>query len=196
MEMSRWYPFRFRRPQSNGSGRSERSGESGEGSSQEMMTRQMMMREMMRNPMAMMRQMMSEPFFESMPSMLRREMMPEQWFGDFSQPFFEPRVDVVDTGKAVRITAELPGMSRDDVDVEIQEGSLILSGQKKEEHVEEQEGYYRAERSFGSFRRVIPMPEDLNFDKCEARFKDGVLNVTLPKRSNGKSKTSRVEVKG
>lgn len=166
----------------------------------EMMPREMMSREMMRNPMAMMRQMMSDPFFDPMssamgPMAMSRQMMPEQWFGDFSQPFFEPKVDVVDMGKSVRVTAELPGLSRDDVDVEVQEGSLILSGHKAHEESKEEEGYYRAERSYGSFRRVIPMPEDLNFDKCDARFSDGVLNITVPKRSNGKAKTSRIDVK-
>lgn len=189
MEMSRWYPFRFRR-QRNGQ-REEHEPRSG--SSMEMMPR-----EMMRNPMMMMRQMMADPFMDPMSRAMgpmARSMMPEQWFGDFSQPFFEPKVDVVDLGKSVRVTAELPGMSRDDVEVEVQEGSLILSGHKEHQETKDEEGYYRAERSYGSFRRVIPMPEDLNFDKCDARFSDGVLNITVPKRNNGKAKTSRIDVK-
>jgi len=92
-----------------------------------------------------------------------------------------PKVDVAETEDAVHVTAELPGLSQADVDVTLSNGNLLIRGEKKAEHEEKQKNYHRIERSYGSFHRSIPLPAEVDRDKVEASFKDGVLNVVLPK---------------
>jgi HSP20 family protein len=99
----------------------------------------------------------------------------QEWTG------FAPSVDVVETDKEVKVTAELPGMEAEDVDVTVSHGTLTLKGEKKEEHEEEGEGYYRSERSYGSFQRSIPLPTTVETEQAEAAFEKGVLTVTFPK---------------
>lgn len=94
-----------------------------------------------------------------------------------------PAVDVVDTGKEYSVTAELPGMDAKDVEVSLADRYLTIKGEKKQEKKEEKEGYFRTERSYGSFNRVVTLPENANFEKAEARFDKGVLTITMPKNS-------------
>ena len=93
-----------------------------------------------------------------------------------------PRVDISEEDTAVLLTAELPGVSKDDVKVELKDGVLTLSGEKKSEHKEEKNGFYRSERVYGSFTRSFTVPETLDAEKIEAEYADGVLRLTLPKR--------------
>jgi HSP20 family protein len=118
----------------------------------------------------------------------------ERWFGDFSPSVFQPRIDVVDDGEALRITAELPGMDRDDVELLVEEDTLVLRGEKHLESKSEEEGCYRLERAFGSFQRVIPLPDGVDVDDAEARFDKGVLTIRLPKTAAEKSGVRRLEV--
>jgi HSP20 family protein len=74
---------------------------------------------------------------------------------------------------------DLPGLKRDDVKVELTEGLLTISGERKEEKEEKREGYYRSERSYGSFFRQIPLPEGAKTDTAKAEFNDGVLEITM-----------------
>lgn len=97
-------------------------------------------------------------------------------FGDFS-----PRVDVTENEKEVRITAELPGLEEKDIDVSLSNDVLTISGEKKTEKEDRSDNYYRMERSYGSFQRSIPLPTEVDTDKCDATFKNGVLQITLPK---------------
>ncbi len=92
-----------------------------------------------------------------------------------------PKVDVRDTEKELRISAEIPGMSEKDIDVALSSDTLTLAGEKKEEKVDSEKGWYRMERQYGAFTRVIPLPCEVNADKAEASFKNGVLCVILPK---------------
>ena len=112
----------------------------------------------------------------------------ERWFGDFSAGPFQPRVDVVDDGDAVRVTAELPGMDRQDIEATLEDDYLVLSGEKKIEKKTDEQGCYRVERSFGRFQRVIPLPEGLETERADAKFENGTLCIRLPK-----SKTARKE---
>lgn len=97
-------------------------------------------------------------------------------FGDFS-----PRVDVTENEKEVRITAELPGLEEKDIDVSLSNDVLTISGEKKAEREDKGDNYYRMERSYGSFHRSIPLPTEVDTDHCDATFKNGVLQITLPK---------------
>jgi HSP20 family protein len=110
-------------------------------------------------------------------------------FGDFS-----PRVDVTENEKEVRITAELPGLEEKDIDVSLSNDVLTISGEKKAEKEDKGDNYYRMERSYGSFRRSIPLPTEVNSDQCDATFKNGVLQITLPK-VHSKESAKKITIK-
>ncbi len=125
-----------------------------------------------------MRSMFGDNLFLPPQTMLREV---DRFFGDFSPARFDPTVDIVDEGSHVRVSAELPGISRDDLSLEVHEGILTLAGEKKHESSQEEDGCYRTERYFGSFRRTVPLPRDLDYGAAEAQFDHGVLTVRLPK---------------
>ena len=104
-------------------------------------------------------------------------------FGSFRGGWdtFSPRVDVVETDKEVKISAELPGLEEKDIDLGLSQNVLTVSGQKQEEKEEKTHHYLRAERSYGSFRRSIPLPSAVDANKADAVFRNGVLTVTLPR---------------
>jgi HSP20 family protein len=116
------------------------------------------------------------------------------WFGDFSPKVFQPRVDVVDSNDALRISAELPGMDRDSIHITLEDGALVLRGEKTLESKQEEQGCYRIERAFGSFERIIPLPDGLDLDSAEATFDKGVLTIRIPK-SAAASDTATREIK-
>jgi HSP20 family protein len=91
-----------------------------------------------------------------------------------------PHVDVLRRGDELVVRADLPGLKKDDISVDVPNNVLTIRGERKEESREEREGYYGHERSEGSFYRSIPLPENANLDQARARFEDGVLEVALP----------------
>ena len=117
------------------------------------------------------------------------------------QPFesrlgvFSPNIDVIENEKEIRISAELPGMEEKDIEVSLNKDSLSIKGEKREEKEDKGKGYYRMERSYGSFSRTIPVPVEVETDKVEAKFKKGVLNITLPKTAKAVSETKKIAVK-
>ncbi len=117
------------------------------------------------------------------------------WFGDFSASEFQPRIDVTDEGDALRIVAELPGMTRDDVEIEVIDDMLIISGDKRFESTSEEQGCYRIERSFGHFQRAVPLPAGVDLDRAEARFENGVLTMRVPKAAGERAAKRRIEIK-
>lgn len=106
-----------------------------------------------------------------------------------------PRVDVSESEREYEVTAELPGMEEKDVEVVLADNVLTVRGEKKAEREEKDKNFYLSERSFGSFRRAIPLPAEVDEDKVEAQFKNGVLTVRLPKSPEAQAKTRRIEVK-
>jgi HSP20 family protein len=118
----------------------------------------------------------------------------DRWFGEFSPSVFQPRVEVVDDGVALRITAELPGLDRQEVQIQIEDEALVLRGEKKLESKTEEKGCYRLERACGSFQRVIPLPDGIDVDRAEAKFDKGVLTVRFPKTAAEKSRVRRPEI--
>jgi HSP20 family protein len=111
------------------------------------------------------------------PTLFGREIFP---FGkEFERADWVPKIEVLHQNEQLIVRAELPGLSKDDVKVEITEDALTLSGERKEEKEEKREGYYRSERSYGSFYRRIPLPEGANVDNAAANFKNGMLEVTV-----------------
>jgi HSP20 family protein len=93
---------------------------------------------------------------------------------------FAPAIEVKEREGKLQVCADLPGMNKDDVKVEITGDELVIQGERKREHQEEKEGYHRSERSYGRFYRAVPLPEGAEIDKAHAEFKDGVLEVMVP----------------
>ena len=128
-------------------------------------------------------------------------------FGEFAQglplePFsrkaeagFQPKVNISESDKEITVSAELPGMDDKDINVSLRKNELTIKGEKKEEKEEEKEHYYHMERTYGSFQRTIPLPYEVEDDKVEANFKNGVLTITLPKASHAIKETKKIEVK-
>jgi len=117
--------------------------------------------------------------------------------GDFGELVdFSPSLDVSETDKEFRVTAELPGMEEKDVDVTFADGMLTIAGEHKEEKEEkdEDEKYYLRECSYGSFRRTLPLGDRVDVDKVKAKFKNGKLTVILPKTKEAKEKTKHIPI--
>ena len=107
---------------------------------------------------------------------------------------FQPLTDVSETDKEVRITAELPGLHENDVEVMIGNNRLIIKGEKKAEKEEQEGQYYHSERSYCYFDRTIELPQGIDADKGKAEFKKGVLKVTLPKKPEAQRYRRRIEL--
>mgnify|MGYP003573356072 CR=1 FL=1 len=108
---------------------------------------------------------------------------------------FVPKVNVKDSEDSVLVSAEIPGMAEEDLDITLHGDSLIIKGEKKIEHEEsEKDGYHYIERKFGSFQRVILLQEEIDEDRVNAKFKNGVLTVTLPKLNNEGSRARKISV--
>lgn len=120
----------------------------------------------------------------------------DRWFGDFSPTRFSPTVDVVDEESHLAVSAELPGMSKDDVQLSIEGNVLTLRGEKKHEEEKKEAGCYRVERSYGMFSRSVPLPADVDVEKAEAKFDKGVLTLRLPKAPAKEPGGKRIAIQG
>ncbi|MFI5012882.1 MAG: Hsp20/alpha crystallin family protein [Hyphomicrobiales bacterium] len=105
-----------------------------------------------------------------------------------------PSVDVHETDPAYRVTVELPGLNEEDVEINLRDNSLIISGEKKSEHEEKEDGRHYSERSYGRFQRVIPFAAEVDADKVQAMFQKGVLTIDLPKNAKAQDKTRRIQI--
>ena len=107
-----------------------------------------------------------------------------------------PQVEVIERDNQLIVRADLPGMSKDDVTVDIDDNSLAIRGERKTEHEENEEGYYRSERSYGSFYRQIPLPSGVNTGEATADFRNGVLEITMPAASRSREERRQLEISG
>lgn len=107
-----------------------------------------------------------------------------------------PRADVAETGEAVEVSVELPGLDAKDIEVSLTGDMLTIKGERKSEREEKHKGFYLSERSYGSFYRSIPVPPGVATDDAKAEFKKGVLTVSLPKTPEAQAKVKKIEVKG
>jgi HSP20 family protein len=136
---------------------------------------------------------------------LRDEM--DALFDDFSRGFdiepfegrygrsFSPHIDVSETDKEIKVSAELPGMDDKDIEVNLNKDSLTIKGEKKEEKEDKGKDYDHVEREYGSFSRTIPLPDEIESDKAEANFKKGVLTVKIPKSTRAIESKKKIEIK-
>ena len=105
-----------------------------------------------------------------------------------------PTIDIAETENDIVVTAELPGVEQENVDITIADGVLTLKGEKKEEQEVKKENYHRIERNYGSFQRSISLPAGVQSDKAKAAYKDGVLRITMPKTEEVKPKQIKIDV--
>lgn len=125
--------------------------------------------------------------FESFPFRL-----PSLKLGRFASA---PALQMTETDKAYKLTAELPGIVPEDVEIVFEDGVLRIAGEKKEEREENERGYRLSERSYGAFERAIQLPSAANPDKIEARFKNGVLTISVAKNGEEKRNVRKISVK-
>ncbi|MFQ6003024.1 MAG: Hsp20/alpha crystallin family protein [Candidatus Zixiibacteriota bacterium] len=112
----------------------------------------------------------------------------------WTEEVWSPYVDVSETKDNVIVNAEIPGMSKDDVKVSVQDNVLTLSGEKKQEKEEKDANYHRIERSYGSFSRSFTLPTSVQPDKVKATYKNGILKITLPKTEEVKPKEIPISI--
>lgn len=125
------------------------------------------------------------------------------WFDDFfrvptvalrSARAFHPSVDIKEDKEKIVFKTDLPGVDEQDIKVTIEDGTLMLSGERKFEKETEKENFHRVERSYGSFQRSFTLPETVDEDKISASYRKGVLELTLPKTKSGGNKVKVVNV--
>jgi HSP20 family protein len=132
-------------------------------------------------------------FGRGLPSPFGRGEFAPRGFNEANQNLWSPEIEVFERGGQLVIRADLPGLNRDDVKVDIREDSLIIQGERRQEREENEEGFYRSERSYGSFYRSIPLPEGVEDEDIKASFRDGVLEVTMPV-TQGQQRSRRIEI--
>jgi HSP20 family protein len=137
----------------------------------------------------------------------------ERWFEDaFRRPYslfapsgwprlrmhememIAPIVDIFEDHGDVVVKAQLPGMKKEDIDVKLTDGTIIISGEKKQGEKVEKKDYYRMESSYGSFTRTINLPSEVQTDKAKAKFKDGVLEIRAPMTDEAKKKEKKLPI--
>jgi HSP20 family protein len=106
-----------------------------------------------------------------------------------------PEVEVFQRDHDLVVHADLPGMKKDDVHIDVTDNNITISGERRQEWETEREGVYRTERSYGSFCRTIPLPEGAITDQAKATFKDGVLEITIPAPPEQVTRARRLEIK-
>jgi HSP20 family protein len=105
-----------------------------------------------------------------------------------------PEVEVFERAGELVVRADLPGLNKDDIKIDVTDRAITIEGERKQEHEESDNGYYRSERSYGRFSRRIPLPEGVDIDTANADFRDGVLEVTLAVPERKERKTRKLEV--
>lgn len=116
------------------------------------------------------------------------------WGGRMGGMIRTPDSDVVETENEIRVTVELPGMKVEDIDLDLENNILTISGEKREERQDRNETWHLSERRYGKFSRSFVLPRDVEADRIEAHFGDGVLNVVVPK--SAKARRRRIEIHG
>ena len=114
---------------------------------------------------------------------------------EMARDVWTPQVDVLRKGDNFIVRADLPGLTKDDIAVDVTEDHLTIRGERREEREEEREGYYWHERSEGSFYRTIPIPEGADIDRAAARFENGVLEISLPAPREEQRRGRRIEIR-
>lgn len=129
----------------------------------------------------------------------------DDFFGDFAiEPFgafnnaqgaFVPKVNLTEDENNVYVSAELPGLEEKDIELSLTDNQLTIKGEKKQHHEEKETNYYRQESAYGSFQRIIGLPSEVNADKSEAKFANGLLEIKLPRLKPEVTKAKKINIK-
>jgi HSP20 family protein len=146
-----------------------------------------------RDPFALWRQMTSEldRVFDDWPSFRLPSI---GRFAASSPAAFSPKIDVVEREGRLVTRVDLPGMKKEEVSVEVADGHLAISGERKRETEEKKDNFYRSEREYGSFYRAVPLPEGVKLEDVKATFADGVLEVSVPMPAKPEAAKRKVEI--
>ena len=106
-----------------------------------------------------------------------------------------PAIDIYDAGDDLVVKVDLPGLSKDEIKISVQDNQLVLKGEKKKENEVKEENSLRTERFFGSFYRSVRLPSQVDAGKAKAKYVDGVLTLTIPKKEEAKPKDIKIDVK-
>ncbi len=150
-----------------------------------------------------------DPLFSAPLSQLHREIdrLFEAWFHGTGFPspdrrhfrmtdaLLKPTVDISATDEKYTIEVEIPGVDEKDIKLELKDDTLTLSGEKRQEKEEKEKDFYRMERAYGAFQRVLSLPEDADQEHIDARFKKGVLTISIPRKSVPGTDVKRIEIK-
>lgn len=123
---------------------------------------------------------------------LFKELIPEEKL-ETQITTWSPRVDVYEKDNNLIVEAEIPGAKKEDIEVKVRDNSIIIKGEVKREEEKKEENYYRSERFYGRFERVLPLPTDVKVEEAEASFENGILKLMIPKVSQ--EKEIKVEIK-
>jgi HSP20 family protein len=107
-----------------------------------------------------------------------------------------PQVEVLERDNQLIIRTDLPGMTKDDIEVDVDDDALVIRGERRSEREDDEEGYYRSERSYGSFYRRIPLPRGVNAEEANADFRNGVLEITMPAAKRTEERRRQIEIGG
>ena len=136
-------------------------------------------------------QMIEDIWRRPFPTLLRSE---RWWPSETDMTMRMPAVDVYEEKDDVVIKAEIPGLSKEDISVQVTDSTLTIKGEKKREEEVKEDDYYRCERSFGAFTRAVDLPCDVKAEQVKASFKNGVLEVRMPKTEEAKKKAITVKI--
>jgi HSP20 family protein len=120
--------------------------------------------------------------------------LPSEWMRTARTENWRPDIEMFQRNTDLIVRADLPGLKKDDVKVEITQDAVTIQGERRHEHEEEKDGVYRSERSYGSFCRVMALPEGAIVDQAKATFKDGVLEITMPAPPETVKQGRRLEI--
>ncbi len=123
-------------------------------------------------------------------SLLVPPWIPRPWLPEITEP--TPTVDIFEEGGEVIVKAELPGMEKKDIDVKLTENTITIAGEKRKEEKVEKKDYYKLERSLGTFSRICTLPAAVKTDMARAQFRNGILEVRIPKTEEAKRKEKKL----
>jgi HSP20 family protein len=127
---------------------------------------------------------------------LRSLPLQADWAGMTDDATFRPRLNVSSDDRSYEVSVEAPGMSKSDLSLAIKDDVLTIRGEKREEQEDRDRHFYRVERRYGMFQRVLSLPDDADSDALDASMKDGVLKIRIPRREVGEGTVKNVEISG
>jgi HSP20 family protein len=123
----------------------------------------------------------------------RGGLAPRGW-GEAEQALWSPQVEAFERDGKLGVRADLPGLTKDEVKVNVTDDALVIQGERKSEQEENRAGRYRSERSYGSFYRTLPLPDGVNAEQAQCNFKDGVLEITMPAPQRREPQRRQLEI--